>query len=42
MSKVAIIRCESYEYNEVKKAVQKGKDFLVMNELRKPVDVSNL
>ncbi|MBN2403697.1 MAG: DUF362 domain-containing protein [Spirochaetes bacterium] len=24
MSKVALIRCESYEYNEVKKAVQKG------------------
>jgi hypothetical protein len=38
MSKVAIIRCESYEYNEVKK----GKDFLVMSELRKSVDVSNL
>lgn len=28
MSKVAIIRCESYEYNEVKKAIKKGIDLL--------------
>ena len=28
MSKVAIIRCESYEYSEVKKAVQRGIDLL--------------
>jgi uncharacterized protein (DUF362 family)/Pyruvate/2-oxoacid:ferredoxin oxidoreductase delta subunit len=28
MSKVAIIRCESYEYNDVKKAVQRGIDLI--------------